>query len=512
MTLKEKIYQLFLSHIRDIKKEGDIAGFFKKYPVGGVYFSQFDVEDVGSLMKNTALTTRDFIKECRENSGHQLMMCVDSALIEDGLRLMPSAVSAAGDDDLFREYGDAFATQLNYNDIDIVFGPCVDMVFQRLADFNSKTCIESPEYNVRMHSPIIKAIQEHGVAATAKHFPGQGTYHVNFHYGPARNVLDFDTWKKTYGYCYQQFIDQGLMCIMTSHMSLLSYCSESEDGFPPIATYSSKITQELLKKEMGFQGAVVTDALVMGGMAVGDQVKETVQAFKCGADFLLWAPLEAADAIEEKLLSGEIPMSRLEDALQRTQRVRDFVRQNKKLAPPDAKAKVDAFARASYARAAELLKNKGDALPLKKTDKILVIGNAPDDNRMKQAAWICEQLQAQGYDATFQEYLLTCFQEEINAICDPYDKILFVLHHPTCVGEFQNCASTTWASHHVDKRKKIILNFSSPYLAEDYYPDEPVIINANLPLTPVIAEVITGQLSDISSFRGKANITWTNLR
>ena len=512
MTLKEKIYQLFLSHIRDIKKEGDIKRFFEKYPVGGVYFSQFDVEDVGSLMKSAANTTRGFIQECRDTAGHQLVMCVDSALIEDGLRLFPSAVSAAGDDELFKEFGDAFATQLVYNDIDIVFGPCIDMVFQRLADFNSKTCIESPEYNVRMHAPIVKAIQDHGVAATVKHFPGQGTYHVNFHYGPARNILDFETWKRTFGYCYQKMIDQDVMCIMTSHMSLLSYCSESEEGFPPIATYSSRITQDLLKKEMGFRGAVVTDALVMGGMAVGDQVKEAVQAFKCGADFLLWAPLEAADAIEEKLLSGEIPMSRLEDALQRTQRVRDFVRQNKQTAPADPKEKVNAFARKSYACAAELLKNQSDALPLQKTDKILVIGNAPDENRMNQARRICEQLTAQGYDATFQEYLLTCFQEEINAICDPYDKIIFVLNHPTAVGEFQNCASTTWASHHVDKSKKIILNASSPYLAEDYYPDEPVIINTNIALTPEVAEILVGQLSDVTSFRGKANITWTNLR
>ena len=76
--------------------------------------------------------------------------------------------------------------------------------------------------------------------------------------------------------------------------------------------------------ELGFKGAVISDALIMGGNATGDLVKETVQAFKAGADILLWPPVEAADEIERQILSGEIPMSRLDDALARIERMESF--------------------------------------------------------------------------------------------------------------------------------------------------------------------------------------------
>ena len=72
MTLKEKIFQLFITDTYRIKQHGGIEEFFKKFPVGGYYFNQGDVEDVGFLMDVKMNKTAEYIKQCRNFSKKQL--------------------------------------------------------------------------------------------------------------------------------------------------------------------------------------------------------------------------------------------------------------------------------------------------------------------------------------------------------------------------------------------------------------------------------------------------------
>jgi hypothetical protein len=271
------------------------------------------------------------------------------------------------------------------------------------------------------------------------------------------------------------------------------------------------MTTELLKETLGFEGVVVTDALTMGGMSCGNTARESAQSFKCGADLLLWAPVETADIIEEMILSGEIPESRLDDALSRIAKMREFVNANKMQAPENAGEIVNAFARRTYEQGPELLKNRNNALPLKKEDKILVIANGFTRANLDAVKEFSELLSERGYDVTYREYLLTCYQDEINAIIDGYDKIIIVLNHPMPVIE-TNYSSTTWASHLVDKSRKIILNFSNPFLAEDFYPDEPCVVNTNVYLTKESANAVIDKLLGKAEFTGKAHLTMKYLR
>ena len=298
---------------------------------------------------------------------------------------------------------------------------------------------------------------------------------------------------------------------MTRHIVFPDFCYESEDGYPPICTFSKKMTIDLLKGTLGFEGAVVTDALTMGGMSCGNTARESAQSFKCGADLLLWAPVETADIIEEMILSGEIPMSRLDDALTRIAKLREFVNANKMKAPENAGETVDEFAKKTYELGPELLKNRNNAIPLKKEDKILVIANGFNQGQLDAVKEFSDILSERGYDVTFREYLLTCYQDEINAIIDGYDKIIIVLNHPMPVIE-TNYSSTTWASHLVDKSRKIILNFSNPFLAEDFYPDEPCVVNTNVKLSKASAEAVVDKLTGNKEFTGKAHITMKYIR
>ena len=510
MTLKEKIYQTIVVDNHAIKLAGGPEKFFEKYPVGGFYFMRGYVNDLGALMEEGVTGSEDLIRKCRQYSKTDLLVCADGALIGDCPDMSLGGAAACEDENVYYEYGRMRGIEMNYHDIDWILSPCIDLNFTR-HDHTSLMITDDNEFCAKFFSNMVKGIQSRGVAATAKHFPGQGSYNVNFHYAPGRNTLDFDTWMKTYGYTYKEMFKAGCQCVMTSHIVFPDFCYESEDGYPPICTFSKKMTIGLLKETLGFEGAVVTDALTMGGMSCGNTARESAQSFKCGADLLLWAPVETADIIEEMILSGEIPMSRLDDALSRIERMRKFVRENKKECPQKAGELVETFAKKTYELGPELLKNRNDALPLKREDKILVIANGFTKGQLDAVKEFSDILSERGYDVTFREYLLTCYQDEINAIIDGFDKILIVLNHPMPVIE-TDYSSTTWASHLVDKSRKIIVNFSNPFLAEDFYPDEPCVVNTNVKLSKASANAVIDKLLGEKEFSGKAHITMKYIR
>lgn len=510
LSLKEKIYQTIVADNHTMKINGGPKSFFEKYPVGGVYFANYYAQDLGTLMAQEALSGEDFIKKCREYSKVPLLVCADDALINGGPNMSLGGAAACEDEAVYFEYGRLRGIEMNHHDIDWILAPCIDLDLVR-HDHTSQMVTDDPAFCAKFFSQIVKGIQSRGVIATAKHFPGQGSYNVNFHYAPGRNTLDFDTWMKTYGYTYKEMFKSGCQCVMTSHIVFPDYCYETEDGYPPICTFSKKMTIDLLKEKLGFEGAVVTDALTMGGMSCGNTARESAQSFKCGADLLLWAPVETADIIEEMILSGEIPMSRLDDALLRIAKMREFVQANKKECPENAKEIVDEFAKKTYELGPELLKNRNNALPLKKSDKILVIANGMTKGQLDEIKVFSDALSERGYDVTFREYLLTCYQDEINGIISGYDKVIIVLNHPMPVIE-SNYSSTTWASHLVDKSRKVIVNFSNPFLAEDFYPDEPCVVNTNVKLNKESAQAVIDRLSGEKEFTGKAHITMKYIR
>ncbi len=511
MTLREKVLQTFVANLSAVKKVGSIHEFFEKYPVGGLYYSKSgDIPDLAALMESgTVGGKRDYILECKRASKTPLLICADSANIEDGMQ-MPRfpALGATHDPELAYRVGRARGMQMNYNHIDWILGPCIDLNASRCTDSISGSMTDDPILNGELFAAVVRGTQDEGVAATVKHFPGLGTHHVNFHYGPGQNTMDFDTWMATYGHSYLRCFEENALVVMTSHLTFRAYDNEGNDGLFPICTYSKKLTEELLKGKLGFKGAVVTDALIMGGMASDDRVMDAVNAFRSGADFLLWPPMEAADAIVERLESGEIPMSRLEDALSRIEYVRraigawDAIREEKPADP----AFVEATYREVVRRAPELVRNRRGLIPLnkKKIKKILVIGNAANDGGLDQLEPFCELLREKGFLVDFRRYLNTCWAEYVHEKTDSYDLVIQLLWAPSAIGPIQACNATVWAFHMVDKAKRMVVNFSSPFFADDYYPEDDTFVTAHQPASKEGFRAVVDCMVGQQPFEGKS--------
>ena len=130
---------------------------------------------------------------------------------------------------------------------------------------NIRSISDDPDKAIRLLSQQIKELQQHGVAATIKHFSGDGVDYRDQHLTTTTNSLSLTEWKRYHGKVFRALIDSGIACIMPGHINLPAYQKVKLNGFYPPATLSKELLTNVLKKEMGFKGVIVSDAIVMGG-------------------------------------------------------------------------------------------------------------------------------------------------------------------------------------------------------------------------------------------------------
>ncbi|MBC2600233.1 glycoside hydrolase family 3 protein [Puniceicoccus vermicola] len=193
------------------------------------------------------------------------------------------------------------------------FGPVVDINFNWNNPItNHRSFGDQPERIARLAQAYIRGMQDNGIAATAKHFPGDGVDSRDQHTVTSVNSLPLAEWRETFGKTFQAAIDAGVTSIMTGWIALLhgSGC-HSKTGLRLPAVIDPAVQIQLLREEMGFQGLVITDAFRMGGLQAvyPNEGEMAVDALRAGADMLLFirgGVDSTVDAIEQALNDGEL--------------------------------------------------------------------------------------------------------------------------------------------------------------------------------------------------------------
>ncbi|MEP6730540.1 MAG: glycoside hydrolase family 3 N-terminal domain-containing protein [bacterium] len=174
---------------------------------------------------------------------------------------------------------------------------------------------EDPQLVARMGRSFIRGIQDNGMLATAKHFPGHGDTEQNSHLELARVDASRARLDSVELLPFREAIKAGVSGVMTFHGYLPSL-----DTVRTAATLSQKIMIDLLRKQMGFQGILVTDALDMNGVLGKATMGEvTQQAVAAGNDVLLM-PTDvpaAIDAVVAGVRSGRFTEARVDSSVRR---------------------------------------------------------------------------------------------------------------------------------------------------------------------------------------------------
>lgn len=169
----------------------------------------------------------------------------------------------------------------------------------------------------------VATFQRHGIAATAKHWPGEGFDDRDQHLVTTINPLDMPAWRERFGRIYRGLIDDGLMTVMSAHIALPAYAREHgatglELSRP--ACVSRFLNEDLLRGELGFNGLIVSDASGMAGLSSWASRAECIpEVIANGCDVLLFpSPFEADFGHVMRALSdGRLTEARVEEAVTR---------------------------------------------------------------------------------------------------------------------------------------------------------------------------------------------------
>jgi CubicO group peptidase (beta-lactamase class C family)/beta-glucosidase-like glycosyl hydrolase len=181
---------------------------------------------------------------------------------------------------------------------------------------NTRSYGEDPARVAEFVSSYVRGVEENGGLATAKHFPGHGDTAADSHIDLPVIRADRARLESLELVPFRAAIAAGVGSVMTGHLNVPAF--EPDPNTP--ATLSSNILTGVLRKELGFQGLVVTDAMDMGGITVRFAPGEAaVRAVLAGADCLLMPPVPDAafEALRQAVKSGRISRERLEASVRR---------------------------------------------------------------------------------------------------------------------------------------------------------------------------------------------------
>ncbi len=310
MTLREKCAQVvfpngYAFYSSDTSAEIErLTDFVRNQKVGGILFLQGDVDTLPIV-----------INKLQKISEVPLIISADfengvGARMENGVEFPPPmAIAATGDTSLSYLAGLITGIESRALGVRQNYAPVLDVNNNYLNPIiNYRSFSDKPTVVARYGVQFIKGLQQSGVIATAKHFPGHGATETDSHNElPVINkseneLLQFEL------YPFKKGIESGVASIMVAHLSIPNL----DKNYP--ATLSRKVIENLLIRKLGFNGLVVSDAMNMHAITSNYSEEEAVQiAFNAGEDVILFPPNveKAIDAIYDGVLSNKISMERL---------------------------------------------------------------------------------------------------------------------------------------------------------------------------------------------------------
>ena len=301
-----------------------------------------------------------------------------------GIRQFPSpmGLAAIGDPDLTYKVGLAVAKQLSAMGVTQMYSPvCGVNTNPKNPEIGLRAFSDDPKVCADHAVAFIKGLQDGGIVASAKHFPGRGASDTDAH--DVLEVLDLSKQRMQDVDLvpFKAAIKAGVKAIMTGHSIYPAY----DDKYP--TTLSEKLLTGLLRKELGFDGVIVSDAIGMAAILKKWPLPiACAMAIKAGVDTIL---LKADDesrsqcffGIKRAVEKGELPEERLNDAVRRLLNMKYDQGLFKNVAKKDprnttavARSKnIIDFSRDVAEKALMVLRDDKNLLPLKKEQKILIV-------------------------------------------------------------------------------------------------------------------------------------------
>ena len=355
MTLEQKVAQLFvvspetLTGVDSVQYAGDMTyQALQDYPVGGIVFAKDNIDSssqFGTMTDNlqsyseeisglplflaaaeeggsaSVLGNNDNLDEYYENSYSDDGSDYSSSSANSVHSGAPSMSEIGRKDDSTNAYeaGKSIGSLMSAYGLNLDLAPVADVLSGNSTGIGNRTFGTDAQTVSDMALEVIRGIQEEDVNAAMKYFPGYGAASSNMSGFPVINS-SLDELKKKEFLSYSNAIAQGMDFVMVGHISVPNVTG---DDTP--ASLSEKMISEVLRKDLGFKGIVMTDYLndktIVKNYGAADAAVKAIQA---GADLLLEPDdLEAAyEGVLKAVKKGDITEDRLDESIYRILRVK----------------------------------------------------------------------------------------------------------------------------------------------------------------------------------------------
>ncbi|MEI6847529.1 MAG: glycoside hydrolase family 3 protein [Chlorobiaceae bacterium] len=396
MTLSEKVGQMLIAQSERRNNQNDekayqlLSRLVQEGKVGGIMF-----------LKGDTFSTATQANYFQSIAPRYLLMSAD---MERGLAMRLTgatefppnmAVAATRDQELAADMAKAIAEEAKSVGICQNYGPTVDLNINPLNPvINTRSFGDDVPLTISMSNAVIEGLQSNSVIATAKHFPGHGNVTVDSHISlpvlwADRQQLDAYELKP-----FISAIDHGVISIMVGHLAVPKLTGTMEP-----ASISKAIVTDLLRRDLGFQGLIITDALNMKAIYNGQNVPEiSIKAVQAGNDLLLFPPDPelAHSSIVKAVEDGVISMEQINASVRRILQAKAWLEiENRKLvnlnrikegASPKSHR---SLAKKIADRSITLVKDTNNFLPLKTTETAenmlnIILQDKPDSTTTKE--------------------------------------------------------------------------------------------------------------------------------
>lgn len=411
----------------------------------------------------------------------------------------PMEIAATGDVEMVKKMARVCALEARAVGANWAFAPIIDIDSNfRNPITNTRTFGSDPGVVTAFGKAYVETAQGLGMATAIKHFPGDGQDERDQHLVTSINSMDAETWMKSYGKAYKAGIDAGTLTLMAGHIMLPSWTRKlnpaikDEEIMP--GTLSAELLQGLLRKELGFNGMICTDATTMAGFMLPMSRRKAVPyCIAAGCDMFLFARnlQEDYSFMLEGIKEGVITRERLDEAVTRILAVKAALGLNKRDLAVDleeAKRVVGcsqhkAWARECADKAITLVKEQRGVLPLsrEKYKRILFypIEPAGGGEGSYQVTPACKKvfnaLVSEGFEV--DEFVPQPYGEGFTAkymdFVDKYDLIVYVANLSTKSN--QTVVRIEWkqpmgadCGHYINDIPTIFISLENPYHLLDF--------------------------------------------
>lgn len=311
MTIAEKAAQLFMIGAAGVSMTGSFGELLGDLQPGGVIFTYANIGSADQL--------RSFVESIhRSNKAIPPLIAVDQ---EGGPVQRVPGDPAPGAVELgqatnktVRQKARQRAEFLAGYGFDVNFAPVADVAYKPTSSMALRSFGTDPDVVADKVHSFVRGSRDGGLAGAAKHFPGHGRTSLDSHVGLPEVKLSIRGWKDTDSRPFAAAVEAGVEMVMIGHLRYPKW-----DDVP---TSLSRVAVTTLRKELDFDGVVVTDDLGMGALNGIDPLKVVNRAIHAGVDLLLYAsyPVPVTDLIRhlrQRISRGDVSEKRIDASLRR---------------------------------------------------------------------------------------------------------------------------------------------------------------------------------------------------